>query len=107
MERDAMSILQRSILNAPGDVSVEYPAGNKGDNQPGAARVSLVGSWTGSVTLFNSLGDGHWTVVKTYSNGPEDDTAIICTRAELFKFEAAGDFAGTARVIVAQGEVTT
>jgi hypothetical protein len=99
------SILQRSVLNAPGDLSVEYPASHKGDNQPGAARVSLTGSWTGGVTLYNSLGDNQWTVVKTYSNGPDDDIAIICTRYELFRFEAASNFSGTANVIVAQGEV--
>ncbi|MDR3152901.1 MAG: hypothetical protein LBW85_01180 [Deltaproteobacteria bacterium] len=98
-------ILARSVLTAPFDVSVEYPAGNARDNQPGAARVSLAGSWTGTVTLLTSLGDGDWTVVKAYSKGPEDDVAVIGSRRELFRFEAESDFAGVAKVIVAQGEV--
>jgi hypothetical protein len=101
------AIQQRSELLAPGDLSVEYPAGHIGDNAPGYARVSLTGSWTGKVILYNSLGDGIWTFVKNYSQGPEDDIAVVCTKRELFRFEAAGDFAGTANVIVSQGVVVS
>ena len=97
--------LRRSILTAPGEVSAEYPAGHVGDNSPGFARVSLTGSWTGGVVLKNSLGDGDWAVVKTYGNGPEDDIACVCGKREVFMFEAAADFSGTARVLVTQGEV--
>jgi hypothetical protein len=57
------------------------------------------------VTLYNSLGDGQWVVIKTYASGPEDDIAIVSTKKELFKFVAASNFAGSASVIVAQGEV--
>jgi hypothetical protein len=99
------SIQQRSELAAPGDRSTEYPAGNAGDNQPGAARISLTGSWTGGVTLYNILGDGAATVVKNYANGPDDDIAVVCSSRELFVFEADSDFSGTAHVIVSQGEV--
>jgi hypothetical protein len=99
------SILQRSVLSAPGDLSEEFPAGHAGDNTTGNARVSLTGSWTGGVVLYNSLGDGEWCAIKRYENGPEDDVAKVCTRRELFRFEAADDFSGEARVIVAQGEV--
>jgi hypothetical protein len=98
-------IQKRSILAAPGDLSTEYPAGNIGDNSAGEARVSLTGAWTGGVTLYNSLGDGAWTFVKTYDQGPADDIALVCTNAELFRFEANLDFSGQASVIVAQGEV--
>jgi hypothetical protein len=95
----------RSELLGPGDVSAVYLAGNGTGNVPGAARVSLAGSWTGAVTLRNSLGDGVWTLVKTYASGPEDDIAIVCTERESFRFEAGGDFSGQALVIVSQGEV--
>jgi hypothetical protein len=98
-------ILKRSVLTAPDEVSAEYPAGNAGNNEPGAARISLLGTWTGSVILKNSLADGEWTVVKAYDSGPGDDIAIVCSRRELFRFEAAADFDGEARVIVSQGEV--
>ena len=97
--------LRRSILTAPGAVTAEYPAGHVGDNSPGFARVSLTGTWTGGVILRNSMGDGEWSVVKTYDNGPEDDIACVCGKRELFRFEAANDFSGVARVLVAQGEV--
>ena len=86
-------------------MSVEYPAGHVGDNSPGFARVSLAGSWTGGVVLRNSLGDGVWTLVKTYDDGPEDDIACVCARREVFVFEAAADFSGEAKVIVSQSEV--
>jgi hypothetical protein len=98
-------ILRRSVLAAPGDLSAEYPAGNARNNEPGAARISLTGAWAGSVILKNSLGDGEWTLVKVYGAGPEDDIAVVCSRRELFRFEAAMDFSGEARVIVSQGEV--
>ena len=98
-------ILKRSILAAPYEESAEFPAGHKGDNQPGSAVISLTGTWTGGVTLYHSLGDGEWLAVKTYANGPEEDTAIISSKAELFKFIAAANFSGTAKVIAAQGEV--
>jgi hypothetical protein len=101
------TILQRSELTAPGDESIDYPVGHIGDNAAGLARISLVGSWTGGVTLYNSLGDLRWTVIKSYSNGPEDDIAIICTKKEYFKFVAASNFVGSALVIVSQGEVIT
>jgi hypothetical protein len=97
-------IQRRSVLTSPGDVSTEYPVGNCRDNSPGMARVSLAGSWTGGVTLRNSLGDGVWVVVKTYGNGPEDDIAVVCGRKESFRFEAEPGFSGTASVIVTQGE---
>ena len=97
--------LRRSVLAAPGEVSAEYPAGHVGNNAPGYARVSLAGSWTGGVILRNSLGDGVWTVVKTYDNGPEDDIACVCASREVFQFEAAGNFSGSAQVLVTQGEV--
>jgi hypothetical protein len=96
----------RSVLYAPGDLSAEYPAGNVGNNQPGLARISLAGSWTGGVILRNSLGDGVWTLVKNYGQGPEDDVALVCSRREVFRFQADTDFSGEARVIVAQGEVS-
>ncbi|MDR1037350.1 MAG: hypothetical protein LBT40_12525 [Deltaproteobacteria bacterium] len=99
------SILRRSVLTTTGDVSAEYPAGNAGNNGPGAARVSLAGSWAGGVILSNSLGDGEWVFVKLYAFGPEDDIATVCAAKELFRFEAAADFVGEARVIVSQGEV--
>jgi hypothetical protein len=69
------------------------------------ARVSLTGSWSGGVSLYNALADGVWTFVKTYASGPEDDIAIVCTKEEKFRFEAQADFSGSASVIVSQGEV--
>jgi hypothetical protein len=98
-------IQKRSVLTAPGDISTEYPVGNVGDNSHGSARISLTGSWSGAVTLYNSLGDGQWVFVKTYDQGPEDDIAIVCAKREFFRFEAGGSFSGSASVIVSQGEV--
>ncbi|MDR3154298.1 MAG: hypothetical protein LBW85_08535 [Deltaproteobacteria bacterium] len=97
------SILQRSVLSAPGDVSLEYPAGNMAAN--GRATVSLAGAWTGGVTLYHALADGEWIAVKTYSGGPEEDVAFVSAERELFRFEAISGFSGECRVIVAQGEV--
>jgi hypothetical protein len=96
---------QRSVLNAPFDVSVIYPAGNVGNNLAGYARVSLIGNWTGGVVLKNRLADGEWTVVKNYQQGPEDDIAAVCTSHEEFIFEADSTFSGQAKVIVAQDRV--
>ena len=100
-----MSNLERSVLASPGDRSETFWAGNAGDNQPGAATVSLTGSWSGAVTLYHALADGEYQAVTSYSSGPTEDIVIIGSNEESFYFEAASGFSGTARVIVAQGEV--